>query len=312
MADLILHHYAGSLFSEKIRLLLGYLGLPWKSVEIAPIMPRPELMPLTGGYRRTPVMQEGADIYCDTRVIAERLAELAGHPQICRGFVPNRVAEWADSRLFQIVVSITFQPRAVAASMSRLSATELAAFQKDRAELAKGATGSPPAVIAPFSPPSAEAHFKSYLDELEQSIASPFLFGNAPVIADFSIYHCLWLVLNNPIVAPLVGGRERVTDWRTRMAAFGHGRFEAMSRADALAVGRAATPRPAAADASGLPPGLHLGDTAAVTPTDYGMFPVKGRLVSCGTRSVAIERNDPEAGTVVVHFPRIGFVVDKA
>ncbi len=65
MSDIILHHYAGSLFSEKIRLLLGYLKLPWKSVVTAPIMPRPLLMPLTGGYRRTPNMQQGADVWCD-------------------------------------------------------------------------------------------------------------------------------------------------------------------------------------------------------------------------------------------------------
>src|SRR5689334_19212590 len=31
--------------------------------------PRPELMPMTGGYRRTPVLQIGADIYCDTQLI---------------------------------------------------------------------------------------------------------------------------------------------------------------------------------------------------------------------------------------------------
>jgi len=306
MADLILHHYAGSLFSEKIRLLFGYLGLPWKSVEIASIMPRPELMPLTGGYRRTPVMQEGADIYCDTRVIAERLAEIAGHSAICRGFAQNRIAEWADSQLFRIVVAVTFQPRALTTMMSRLSDTEISAFQKDRAELAKGAP------ITTFSPSAAEGHLHTYLDELDASINGPFLFGNAPCIADFSIYHNLWLVQYNPAVAPLLDGRINVTDWRRRMAAFGHGRFQTMSRADALAVGRAATPRPGAGETNGLPPGLALGDTATVTPTDYGMIPVKGKLVSCSTREVAIERTDPEAGTVVVHFPRIGFVVDKA
>ena len=306
MADLILHHYAGSLFSEKIRLLFGYLGLPWKSVEIASIMPRPELMPLTGGYRRTPVMQEGADIYCDTRVIAERLAEIAGHSAICRGFAQNRIAEWADSQLFRIVVAVTFQPRALTTMMSRLSDADIAAFQKDRAELAKGA---PP--ITTFSASAAEGHLKAYLDELDEWISHPFLFGNAPCIADFSIYHCLWLVQNNAAVAPLLEGRIKVTDWRRRMAAFGHGRFQSMSRADALAVGRAATPRPPAGDASGLPSGLKLGDTAAVMPTDYGLIPVEGKLVSCSTREVAIERTDPDAGTVVVHFPRIGFVVDK-
>ena len=39
MPDVILHHYPPSLFSEKIRLLLGYCGVPWRSVIIPPIMP---------------------------------------------------------------------------------------------------------------------------------------------------------------------------------------------------------------------------------------------------------------------------------
>ena len=30
MSDLILHHYAGSPFSEKVRLILGFKGLPWR------------------------------------------------------------------------------------------------------------------------------------------------------------------------------------------------------------------------------------------------------------------------------------------
>ncbi|MDC0375029.1 glutathione S-transferase N-terminal domain-containing protein, partial [Pseudomonadales bacterium] len=59
MPDFILHQYAGSPFSEKVRLLMGYLDLPSQQVEIPVIMPRPQLMPLTGGYRRTPVLQRG-------------------------------------------------------------------------------------------------------------------------------------------------------------------------------------------------------------------------------------------------------------
>ena len=138
MSDIILHHYAGSLFSEKIRLLLGYLKLPWKSVVTAPIMPRPLLMPLTGGYRRTPNMQQGADVWCDSKIIAERLAEIAGDTSLHTGFVSNRVAEWADSHLFRVVVAVTFQPRAAGAAMSTLSSTQIEAFMKDRAELTKG------------------------------------------------------------------------------------------------------------------------------------------------------------------------------
>ena len=73
MHDIILHHYPASPFAEKIRLILGAKGLSWRSVTIPWIMPKPDLMPLTGGYRRTPVLQIGADVYCDTALIAPLL-----------------------------------------------------------------------------------------------------------------------------------------------------------------------------------------------------------------------------------------------
>ena len=77
MPDIILHQYATSPFSEKIRLVLGAKGLTWNAVEIPPILPKPDLLALTGGYRRTPVMQIGADIYCDTALICDVLDRLA-------------------------------------------------------------------------------------------------------------------------------------------------------------------------------------------------------------------------------------------
>lgn len=77
MADIILHQYATSPFSEKVRLLLGAKGLAWHAVEIPAILPKPDLLALTGGYRRTPVLQVGADIYCDTALICEVLDALA-------------------------------------------------------------------------------------------------------------------------------------------------------------------------------------------------------------------------------------------
>jgi glutathione S-transferase len=304
--DIILHHYDGSLFSEKIRLLLGYLGLPWKSVITAPIMPRPHLMPLTGGYRRTPNLQQGADVWCDTKIIAERLAEIASDTTLHSGFVSHRVAEWADSHLFRIVVSVTFQPRAVMATMSTLSATQIEAFQKDRAELTKGAP------IVTIAPDVAEAHLVRYLLELDAALKAAFLFGAKPQIADFSVYHCLWLVANNPVVAPLLEGYPNVSAWRARMAAFGHGEFSTITAEEALAIGTAATPVPIAAHRSVLPAGFALGEQVAVVPTDYGSaFPVKGELVICSAREYAVRRHDPIAGEIVVHFPAQGFALTR-
>ena len=56
--ELILHHYDFSSYSEKVRLVLGLKGLTWRSVEISPVLPKPDYMPLTGGYRRAPALQD--------------------------------------------------------------------------------------------------------------------------------------------------------------------------------------------------------------------------------------------------------------
>jgi glutathione S-transferase len=45
-------------------------------------MPKPDLLALTGGYRRTPNLQIGADIYCDTALIARVLDELQPSPTL--------------------------------------------------------------------------------------------------------------------------------------------------------------------------------------------------------------------------------------
>src|ERR1700746_2726651 len=73
MADIILHHYGTSPYSEKVRLGLGLKGLASASGAIPVIMPKPDLTGLTGGYRKTPVLQIGADIYCDSQLIMREL-----------------------------------------------------------------------------------------------------------------------------------------------------------------------------------------------------------------------------------------------
>ncbi len=82
MTQLVLHHYPVSPFAEKIRLILGYKQLPWTSVIIPNIMPKPDVVALTGGYRRTPFLQIGADIYCDTALICDVVEQLAPNPTL--------------------------------------------------------------------------------------------------------------------------------------------------------------------------------------------------------------------------------------
>lgn len=82
MPDLILHHYPMSPFSEKIRAMLGYAGLGWQSVTVREMPPRPKLELLTGGYRKIPVAQIGADVFCDTRTIDREIAALGNKPEL--------------------------------------------------------------------------------------------------------------------------------------------------------------------------------------------------------------------------------------
>jgi len=90
--ELILHHYDFSNYAEKVRLALGYKGLAWRGVTIPPVAPKPDLTPLTGGYRRTPVLQVGADIFCDTRLILRELERRKPQPSLD----PDGTAALAD------------------------------------------------------------------------------------------------------------------------------------------------------------------------------------------------------------------------
>ncbi|MEM7078050.1 MAG: glutathione S-transferase family protein [Pseudomonadota bacterium] len=305
MTTPILHHYPPSLFSEKIRMLLGYLGLAWHSVIIPPIMPRPHLMPLSGGYRKTPILQIGANIYCDSEVISRTLAQIAADTTLyAPGFAAERMARWADTELFRICVALNFRPEALAAQMSQLSEAQIAAFQADRAQL----SGDAPLVS--LDPDAALAAFSGLLEGLEESLAADFLFGGEPCIADFSLYHCLWFVSNNPVNQALFEPWPGVRNYLQRMQAFGHGEVAELDAAEALQIGTDA--QPVAVDDgvdAHIAGDLAVGASVSVAPDDYGRIPVTGTLVAYTRHQVVIARRDEQAGDLMVHFPTFGFEV---
>ena len=85
MPEIIYHHYPKSTFAQKVRTVFGFKGLAWRSVIIPDRMPKPDLMPLTGGYRSTPVIQIGADVYCDTQCIICELERRFPEPTLFPG-----------------------------------------------------------------------------------------------------------------------------------------------------------------------------------------------------------------------------------
>jgi glutathione S-transferase len=298
---LILHHYPGSPFAEKIRLILGYKNLRWSSVIIPNIMPKPDVIALTGGYRKTPILQIGADIYCDTALIADVLEAQSPHPTLFPAAAGGSriLAQWADSTLFWTMIPYTLQPSGLAAMFSDVPPEAQKAFAEDRNVFR--------ANMPRMRVPEATAGFKLYLERLEQMLGKQnFFFGGTASIADFSIYHNLWFVLRGGPVANILESHQSLNAWRERMSAFGHGTQEALDSGAAIGIARAAAAR-AAPGPSVDSHGVAIGDQVVVAATDTGTDPIEGDLYAATKDQIAIAREDPRAGKVVVHFPRIGF-----
>lgn len=309
MSDLIFHNFAVSPFSEKIRLIFGFKQLSWKSVTVPIIMPKPDVTALTGGYRRTPILQIDGDIYCDTSLIAEVLDKRSPvpslYPTAINGIARN-LAQWADTTLFWTSIPYAFQPAAIPSIFGNISAEEMQAFSADRTTM----RGNMPRT----SMGEAKGQLYEYLRRLESMLSgdAPFLLGAQASIADFSVYQALWLIRVAPAINPIFDAYPRLLKWMDLVATFGHHQSEVLSSTDALDIARNAQ----GFDVDGRnfvdAHGIALGEQVAIMPTDYALDPVVGELVIASENELAVRREDDRAGTVVVHFPRVGFQMKRA
>lgn len=305
--QVILHHYPRSPFAEKIRIVFGLKGIHWHSVEQPRMAPKPALTALTGGYRRIPVLQIGADIYCDTRCI---LRELEIHfpsptlyPPSTRG-IANIVAAWADRDLFACALGLVFGLHG-----DRFP-PELHA---DRAHFTAGRfDGWDSARMKPRIP-ELRAQFESQMTWLESLLQDgrSFMLGENPSLADAAVYHPLWYARGNLGEDAGLESHSRLSGWMARMDAFGHGTMASLSQEGALSIARNAVPAaprflPAQTDP------YRPGERVQVQPTDWGFDPVEGELIGIDRETISLRRDDDAVGAVVVHFPRDGFAISEA
>ena len=308
MSDLILHHYPTSPFAEKVRLILGHKQLAWKSVFIPMIMPKPDLTALTGGYRKTPVLQIGADIYCDTALICDVLEQLAPtptlYPEAIQG-AASIVAQWADSALFTASMAYNFQPAGVAQVFAGAPAEGVQAFVADRTAMRGGA--------ARMASAEATGTYKIYLRRIVNMLhGQDFLFGDKPCVADFAVYHPLWFTQERtPALAGILEATPKVRNWMARMQAIGHGTVGKCSAEEALQIARSSTPVAVQAEVFQDEHGIALGNQVVIASDNFGLEPTQGELIAATSGRYSLRRTDDRAGTVHVHFPRLGFTLKK-
>ena len=298
---MILHHYPMSPFSEKIRLMFGYAGVDWHGVINPEMPPRPALDPLLGGYRRIPVAQAGADLFCDTRLISAEIAAMTNRPELDPANCDEAALGFSaglEEEVFWACVASLPPLQVIKQLVFNISVVGAFRFIKDRAGVAKRANSKP------MKPAEAKALFARHLDELEARLSGtdPYLFGDTPCHTDFAAYHTFWF---QRVVGelPMPEGIPSVSSWYARLGEFGHGSNREIPAGEAFAAVASAAPR-----------ALHdaqlqherIGEQVAVQPSDYAMDATSGELVGADDRRWILAR-DTEHGRVHIHFPVSGF-----
>ncbi|EFW16237.1 hypothetical protein D8B26_006065 [Coccidioides posadasii str. Silveira] len=73
--EIVLFHYTFSPYARRVAWYLNLRGIRYSQCLQPPIMPRPDLAALGVQYRRIPVLMIGKDIFCDSRLIIQKLEE---------------------------------------------------------------------------------------------------------------------------------------------------------------------------------------------------------------------------------------------
>ncbi|MGI9366843.1 MAG: glutathione S-transferase family protein [Rhizobiaceae bacterium] len=303
--EIILHNYPQSPVAEKVRVVLGIKQAIWRDVEIPRLPPKPMLTALTGGYRRTPVMQIGADIFCDSQCILLELEHRYPTPTL----MPTTdvglmwcLSRWTDGPLFDLAVKLV-----LGAAGENLPAD----FAEDRGRLYLGENWAEGLKTANSQLPHLVAQMRAPLSWLDTMLADErrFLLGAAPGAIDAQIYHVIWFVRGRWDGGPaMLSEFSNLARWEKNVRDLGHGSSSSMGPQDAIVRARDLTPVTAHGLMDNDPQGLKIGMPVTVSPdVDGGEQPVEGKVVFADAETIAVERADDDLGNLCIHFPRAGY-----
>ena len=303
MTELILHHYDASPFTQKALRMLGLKQLAWHSVEMPMLPPKDDLTALTGGYRGTPVLQIGADVYIDTQRIAMELERRFPSPTFFPAGdhgVALMLVKWSEA-FFRAGLSL---------SVNLLAKHWPEPFTADRRALFPDFDFDGALRDASH----ARSQMRVHAGWLDRQLADGrrFLTGDEPGLADIQAHVFVWMAraYYPEVTAALFAPFVQLARWESAVSAIGDGTRSVMSAADAHAVARAASPLSAGLGVDAADPlALAAGARVEVAPDDTMRGGVQGELVGLTWDGVTVRRSDPRCGDVHVHFPRIGYRV---
>ena len=301
MTDLILHSYDGSPFTQRVLKMLAIKRAHWRWVETPMMLPKEDLVALTGGYRGTPVLQIGADVYIDSQRIARELESRFPEPTLFPGAgagLDYAMVKWADA----------FFRAGLHMAIGLTSPAWPEEFRADRQKL------FPDIDFAKVDVEHAQSQLRAHasLIDLQLRDGRAFLGGDAPGMLDIHAWTVPWFARPwMPVVNDLLAAFPRLSAWEARVAALGEGERQPIACAEAFAAARSAKPLAGSIEA-GDAQGLKAGEMVDVGPEEeMRRGDVRGAVFSASANEIAVRRSDPRCGEVVVHFPRLGYRVRR-
>ncbi|KAI4519114.1 hypothetical protein K525DRAFT_206856, partial [Schizophyllum commune Loenen D] len=297
--------YDGSPFGAKVESMLAVKRIPAAHVDVAPLLPRPELSELLGlGYRRIPVLAIGRNLYCDTSLIASvlerRFPTSGGHGTLFpkrrdgsttdTGLVKAFAQFYADSALFPTAVPFVpwdKVPAAFLADRSKVRTREITLVEE---QLPDG---------------------RQWLFDTE-----------TPGLADLSVFFVLNWARSLPGTSELFGDKvkfAKTLEWLRNVQKYIQSQEATLPKTEKISGKEAAQRIASAAAVEREKPlfdektatllGVKHGEPVAVIPEDNSRdYPTKGLLVGLSDEEVVLEIKG-KAGTFLCHFPRLRYAV---
>ena len=303
MTDIILHHYDASPFTQKALRMLGLKKLAWQSVETPMMLPKPDLVCLTGGYRGTPVMQIGADIYIDSQCIARELERRHPEPTFfpaANAGLGYALVKWSDE-FFQAGLKM---------ALALLGPDWDAGFREDRQALFKHLDFD----SMDKEKGHAMAQLCAHAALLDAQLADgrSFLGGDHAGLADIQAFGVPWFTrAAMPVTEKLFQSFSYLPAWEARVAQLGEGDRQPIEVAEAHRVARESEPNLTSEVGENEPQGLEAGMPVRVMPDDFSLRgPVEGTVLRASALIIAVHRSTEDFGDLVIHFPRLGYRID--